>query len=385
MRVIKLLAIVCVIVFFVLFGRAMRGSYSYKSPELKVAQYSDKTITTSAVALDTRFQALAFSPVKNNADGGFRSNLASIIESIKSIFRKNETVSRNEHGTWLWTPTLAMSDDYMEDILNTAKSESVDTLYLSIDSYLDIFIMEDGPKKVALKDEFIRKVEKFISLASERGISVDAEAGWRNWAEPGHVYKPLAIANFVIEYNNTHQVGFRGLQYDIEPYLLDEYKTNPERVLYNFVSLVDQTIEHLNDKVALSVVIPEFFDKKDRQSPFFSYNGSKNSAFGHLLNILDKRTNSSIIIMSYRNFAKGKDGSIEVSKNEMRTAKLGRHSTKIVLAQETGDVEPDYITFFNTSKPYFYEQIGILEAGFDHNSSFGGTAVHYANAYFGLK
>ena len=134
-----------------------------------------------------------------------------------------------------------------------------------------------------------------------------------------------------------------------------------------------------------SVVVPDFYDEKDDFTPKFSYNGKKESAFKHLLNILEKKENSSIIIMSYRNFAEGDDGSIEVSNNEMQTAKKGKYDTKIIIAQETGDFPPPYITFHNTSKKYFDNELKKINNTFDDHPSFGGIAVHYVNAFLALR
>jgi hypothetical protein len=167
---------------------------------------------------------------------------------------------------------------------------------------------------------------------------------------------------------------------------LDSYKKDKESVLKKFVALVDQTEYFLNKSdLRFSVVVPDFFDEKDGLTPVFSYNGNNGAVFEHLLNILDRRQNNSIVIMSYRNLALGEDGSIEISKNEMQTADSGKYQTKIIIAQETGDVPPPYITFHDTSKKYFDRQVGLLKNAFESNPNFGGIAVHYVNAFLALK
>jgi hypothetical protein len=132
-------------------------------------------------------------------------------------------------------------------------------------------------------------------------------------------------------------------------------------------------------------VIPDFYDEKDKMTPKFTYNNKRASAFEHLLNILDRRENSSLIIMSYRTFADGHDGSIEISQNEMNTATRGRYLTNIIIAQETGDVPPPYITFHRTSKDHLNKQIARIQETFGKNENFGGVAIHYINAFLALK
>ena len=70
-------------------------------------------------------------------------------------------------------------------------------MYLSIDSYLDIYALSDRTEKREKETMFMEKLSVFISKAKEKGIAVDAEAGWKNWAEDRHTYKPLAVVNFV--------------------------------------------------------------------------------------------------------------------------------------------------------------------------------------------
>lgn len=354
----------------------------------KITQHSDQNITPNAIVKNEKLSHLDFEKVKTNTEENKRQ-LASVFKPVRHIFIEKDENKFIEKGVWLWTPTLQMSDQYINEIIQKAKTEGINIIYLSIDTYLDIYTKEDGIDKEIKKQKFVDILNKFISLANQNDIEVDAEAGWRNWAEDGHRYKPLAILNFVLEYNAQNKNKFRGLQYDIEPYLLDEYKQSEEgkrNVLKNLVALTDQSIEHLSgSKIKFSVVVPEFYDKKDGATPQFEYSDTKDSTFGHLMRILDKRENSSIIVMSYRNFAEGEDGAIEITKNEMRTAKWGGFDTKIIIAQETGDVLPPFITFHNTSKEQLQTETDKILSAFDKHPNFGGFALHYANAYFELE
>ena len=296
---------------------------------------------------------------------------------------KEET---QEYGTWLWTPTLVITPEYTQTILNEAERENINTIYLSVDSYLDIFAMPDGVAKERKKGEFEKVLNNFIVEANKRGIEVDAEGGWRNWAEPGHEYKSLAIVSFVKEFNSKNLNKFRGFQYDVEPYMLEGYEQSSSTALSNFIKLVDKTEKSLDpDGLRFSVVIPAFYDKDDGATPLITYRGVETSVFEHLLKILERRNGNSIIVMSYRNFAKKSDGSIEISNNELSTARRGRYNTRIVIAQETGDFLPEYITFHGKSKNYFRNETGLLSKAFVRNPNFGGLAIHFANSMYELK
>lgn len=364
----------------------------YKSPvphsnlaDTKISLYSNKNITPNAVVTNPEFKNIAF-----NTDipkpSLFSSQMATVIRTIKSFTTSPTSEGPKEYGSWIWTPIMQMTPEYVESILSDVKADGINTIYVSVDSYLDIFVMPKGIEREKQKEIFSDILEDFIIKANYRGIAVDAEAGWQNWAEEGNTYKAFAIVNFVKDFNATHKNKFRGFQYDVEPYLLYSYQENKATVLKNFVSLVDQTEYFMNtDSLRFSVVVPDFYDEKDEFTPKFSYNGRRGYVFKHLLDILDRRPDSSIIVMSYRNFADGKDGAIEVSKNEIQTAGRGAYKTQIIIAQETGEVPPPYITFYNTPKRYFNWQIERINIAFESHSNFGGITVHYVNAFLALK
>jgi hypothetical protein len=291
-----------------------------------------------------------------------------------------------EYGTWLWTPTLQMTPDYIQNILQGAKENNLNTIYLSVDSYLDIYMMEEGQEKDKQYKNFVSILNSFIEEANSFGIAVDALSGWSNWAEEGHTYKPIAILNFVKDFNQTQKSKFRGFQYDIEPYLLPEFQKNESLVLQNFLNLIQKSLNMLEDSdLKFSVVIPDFYDEKDGLTSRFMFNGEVDYVFKHLVRILDQKSGSAIILMSYRNKAIGDDGTIEISMNEVETLDQGFHKTKLIIAQETGDVPPPYITFHNTSKEDLKREVTLIENLMKNYPNFGGIAYHYANSFLSLK
>ena len=353
--------------------------------DAQISQYSDRNMTSNAVITNPEFKNIAFETSPPAKQFFFSNQIAAVVRTVKSLITSPAEKAK-EYGSWIWTPITQMTPEYVEKTLTDAQKDGVNVMYVSVDSYLDIFVMPKGEARERQKKIFGDILEDFIIRANYKGIAVDAEAGWRNWAEGENIYKAFTIANYVKNFNATRENKFRGFQYDVEPYLLDSYKEDPASVLKNFVALVDKTEYFLSDSaLKFSVVIPDFYDKKDKMTPKFSYNGTREYAFKHLLNILDKREGSSIIIMSYRNFANGEDGAIEISSNEMQTAKRGAYNTKIIIAQETGNVPPPYITFHSTSKKYLGEQINSINTAFKSHSNFGGIAIHYVNAFLELK
>ncbi len=339
-------------------------------------QYSDRNITINAQVIDPKYKDLSFVDKDTQV-----SNVFSSLIKRNSVSAEDNLL---ENGTWLWTPTLQITPEYRDEIIQGAVDNGINVIYISIDSYLDIFVMPNGKEKDLAKEKFDQILRDFISEANKKGVKVDAEAGWQNWAQPGNSYKANVILDYVINFNKKYKEKFRGFQYDVEVYLLDEYFADREKVLNNFLNLISQTVTILNNTdLYFSVVVPEFYDGTLDETPEFIYRGKKAFAFEHLLSVLERRSGSKIIIMSYRNFSHGKDGTIEISKDEMKVA--NKYSTRVVIAQETGDVPPPYITFHKKTRQDYDEQVELIEKEFIDDKSFGGIATHYINSFLELK
>lgn len=339
-----------------------------------VKQYSDEHITQNAKSSNPNFKNISF------------NNRSSLLGNAISSLTKNsiKTEYSEENGSWLWTPILQITSDYAENIISDSKKRGIKNLYVSIDTYLDIYVMPEGSEKNAQLKKFDSILSDFIKKANDNGITVDAEAGWRNWAELANSYKAFATLSYAIDYNKTHQYKFRGFQYDVEPYLLDYYKEDTKEILNNFINLVDESVGRLDGSdLRLSVVVPEFYDGTYEETPKIFYAGESLYPVEQLLRVLDKRDESSIIIMAYRNFSEGPNGSIEISKDEVQLA--NKYKTKVVLALETGNTLPAYITFYNLRRSYFEKQLTILRKAFIKEKSFGGTATHYINSLTELQ
>jgi hypothetical protein len=337
--------------------------------------YSSTHITQNAIIADPRFKNVTLIDKES-----LLSNVISSVKQNTSIHKLGEL----ESGTWLWTPLLDITPSYRTEIISGAKKINVNTIYLSIDSYLDIYTMQDGSEKDTKRANFSLALENFIKEAHKNNIEVVAEAGWQNWAEKGNSYKPLAVMNYVIQYNQNHKDKLWGFQYDVEPYILPSYKNNKKTVLYNFVNLIDQSVTKLNGSdLELSVVIPDFYDSASGETPQYSFRGVVKYTFDHLLSVLERRKGSEIIVMSYRNVSKGDDGSIDISTGEI--TKADNYHSRIVIAQETGDILPPYVTFHNTSRSYYNKQVASIQNAFASNKSIGGIAEHYVNAFLELK
>ncbi len=284
-----------------------------------------------------------------------------------------------EHGAWLWTQVLRMTPVYRDSVIETAKQNGITAIYLQIDSYLNVLQMKDAKARSKQIKLFNSIVADFIAAANKNGIAVDAEAGSPNWAEEGQTHKAPALLAYVKEFNRTHAAKFRGFQYDIEPHVLPRYAEHTEVVLTNFLTLIDQTVTDLQGSdLQFSVAIPEFFEAAAQQSPKFSYNGTSGHTLDHLLSILERKPGSTLLLMAYRDTALGKNGTIELSKDEIKQANDSR--TKIIIAVEVGDVGTPGISFYRKPRAEYLAHIQYLQNAFASEGSFAGIATDHLEA-----
>lgn len=280
-----------------------------------------------------------------------------------------------ENGIWLWEPLSDSSLSQQEKMLDRIKEVGFTSVYQTVDDYLE----------TSSKSAYSKKLSLFIAAAHARGIVVDVEGGWRDWAEPENRSKGFALIDFVTEYNIKYpDAKIRALQYDVEPYLLSEYEDNKEEILTDFVAFIDESSTRMQKTDAkFSVVIPHFYDSAQQWTPRVEYDGRTEHTFTHLLRSLERKKGNTIILMSYRNFFEGKDGVEGLSSPEIREAR--GFSTKIIVAQETGDVSPEYVTYYGKSMAEYTAGLETIVTQFSGSKGFGGVATHYYDSYFNLE
>ena len=313
---------------------------------------------------------------------------ASAIPASSTVLR---APAGGELGVWVWTPVNQMSAAEMEQTVNEAAVNHFNVIYLTVDAYLTV--ADDTPTdasdtaaRVAQLQAYNQAVGQFLSLAAAKNISVDAEAGSQDWGEPQNQWEPQRIMAYVASYNQSHALKFRGVQYDIEPYLLPAYgnTTSTELpILTNYVQLVAVLAgQAKSDGLPLTMVVPHFYDDVIQWTPPVTVDGVTGYPYNQLVRILNPVPGARIIVMAYRNFAAGANGSIGLAQREVDVA--DDSSVRVIVAQETGPVQPGYVTFYGESKSDLAAQADLIEQAFAHDASFQGIAVDYLDPFLAL-
>lgn len=294
--------------------------------------------------------------------------------------------SKKELGIWVWDSPVKITSAYAEQVISISKKNGFNAIYITIDDFVPIAQQNNSSDAIILKERYMKALSAFISAANSSGISVDVVGGAKDWAEPNNRWKGYALIEFVREYNTEYpNAKIRNLQYDVEPYLLSDYDANKGVTLKEFIEFIDESARRMQTVDAgLAVVIPHFYDNKQKWTPSLSYKGKNGYAFTQLLNVLSQKDKTTIIIMAYRNFFNDQDGTKDISEPEVAEAGTGNYKTKIIVAQETGDVPPAYVTFHNYPKSALLEQLNEINDYFGKYKNFGGVAVHYFDAFLKL-
>jgi hypothetical protein len=321
--------------------------------------------------------------------GASKSSLLANAFSIPQAFSAaiGGLFDKKEFGIWVWDSPAVMTSAYAQQVISVSKKNGFNVIYLTIDDYVGLADMKDGPEKQAAIANYMKALSVFVKGAQAAGLQVDAVGGGRDWAEPANRWKGYALIDFVKQYNASYPTAkLRGLQYDVETYLLQDYNANKETRLREYVEFVDESARRMQSVDAqFSIVIPHFYDSVQAWTPSFNYNGKDAYTYTHLLDVLKQKKGTAVIIMAYRNFFDGTNGTKQISEAEIKEAAQGGYPTKVIVAQETGDVPPAYVTFHAYPKSSLFDDLGQIRSYFAKYKSFGGTAVHYFDAFTKLE
>ncbi|QRG65866.1 hypothetical protein [Brevibacillus choshinensis] len=252
-------------------------------------------------------------------------------------------------ATWLWHTNLIASEQ--EEILTFSREQGVNLLYLRIDM----------TQKPAYYQSFIRE-------ARRNGVQVHALAGSPTWGLKDNQNRVLAMVDWVHTYNQRVSADekFSGVHLDIEPYLLPEWKADPESVIRQWGENAEAYLDLVHQDPALEVGcdIPFWLDK-------YAMPKLPNTAFSQWL----ISQHDHVAIMSYRDQAEGPNSISSLVPQELGWAdELGK---KILLGVETKQSgEGNYVSFYEEGTQYMNQEIDKLSELMANHSSYGGIAVH---------
>jgi hypothetical protein len=222
-----------------------------------------------------------------------------------------------EQAMWIWNTQSILADTRQQrEMIAFAQRMRIKHLFLQL---------PNEPSDIGSKGE-IRLQEEiwkpFLQSMNAAGIHAYALDGSKSYALSAWHERVLLTADNVVRYNASVEPDqrFRGIHYDIEPYLLEGYH-GPRRseILQSYLRLIEGiSAKTRSSGLVLGVDIPFWYDTLD---PFtgrpvlIEFGGHLKPVSQHLIDLVDQ-----IAVMDYRTSSYGADGLIAHAQDELSYA-----------------------------------------------------------------
>jgi hypothetical protein len=113
--------------------------------------------------------------------------------------------------------------------------------------------------------------------------------------------------------------------------------------------------------------------------------GEEKYPFHHLMNRLNKRQNSYVAIMAYRNTPLGEDGAIMHAHQEIEYAMAYAARVHVLIAQETGEINSVKVTYHGMRQGDFARAVLTICQAFEDANVFQSIAVNDVASYLRLQ
>lgn len=329
----------------------------------------DRTLSVEARAADS--------------NGNIGRSMTTYVKSGKGT-QEEVKVIHQDRAIWIWEPAaynLLLNPgsrqvlDAMAKDTETFGSQPVTTLYLAVDSYAGVDILEDDPGKV----------REFIAWAHANGYQVHAciaggtSPPYLGALAPYHD-RAVRLMEKIVNYQlaSEKEERFDGVNVDIEPYIMPSFKTDAPSAQIEYLDVLAKMIERRDTagvNLAFGPAIPRWYDSSD-QARDIPWNGSTQWLSEHIQDISDY-----IAIMNYRDTADGSVGLIHQVAGEMAYAETIGKPNSVVIAVETLDIansgDPSSITFREEGRSYMENELAKVYAAYSGSPAFGGMAMHH--------
>ena len=276
-------------------------------------------------------------------------------------------------AVWTWEePSYAMleSAPVAREALAFLQRKSIGIVYL----YADAF---GGRNLIARQPQHYRD---FISKAHARGTKVYALLGsWylhtENYVLPRRRAEAKAMLQRVLDYNAAAAAAerFDGINYDIEPHLLDEWNdATRARLLRDFLdmsAMLMETKRRSGQRLPLGPAMPFWWDGIELE-----WRGVRKPVAEHVIDLTDY-----VALMDYRNRAEGEDGILAHAQDEMAYA--GKTGKQVAIGLEFNPAEPAKLSFHGMDEAAFERETATVEAAYRGQPAFAGFVFHHYLGY----
>jgi hypothetical protein len=269
------------------------------------------------------------------------------------------------------------------------------TVYADISEYVEVAAQRPSRTQQTLLLQLKGELKNFVSRATTGyGLGVHAVAGEPNWTDQSRRYLGPMTVDLVAAYNNdAPNEKLQGVQFDIEPYVERSWGKNVTASLQAYLTTIRDIVQRHrkvreqpdNKDLQLGVAIPFWYEAAPEAPPVVFGSEKKYAAF-HLIDMLWADHQAYLLVMAYRNFTSGADGSIALVKGEFNYANPDDHPAAlcgIVIGQEFGLADPyAFKTSFGTvGRAAFRKAASELVAEYGGRPQFRGLSVNDLDSY----
>ena len=291
-----------------------------------------------------------------------------------------------------WYKLSQVNAKVSESRLNTLRTDGFKTVYASVGEYLEVADQPSSRTQQTRLNQLKSDLKRFVARASSLGFAVHAVGGGPNWTEATHRYLGSKLVQLVADYNGTAAANERlqGVQLDIEPYVDPSFFDDVEASLQDYLSTLQsvvETYEHVrtrpgNSSLRLGFGIPFWFDGVPEAPPVeFGPERKTAPAAFHLIDMLRTLPDAYVLVMAYRNFTAGSDGSIAHVRREFDYASQVGAACGIVVGQEFGRVYPEKLSFWWAGRAAFRQAAEEIAAAYGQRPQYRGLSVNDMSSY----
>jgi hypothetical protein len=275
--------------------------------------------------------------------------------------------------------------------LRFLQSQGFTTVYVDLGEYLDAADRPKTPARQALLRRLAGNLGYFVAEAARLGLTVHAVGAAPTWTDPDLRYLGPKLVRLVGQYNATAPPAqrLRGVQLDIEPYVDPDFFDDPQHGLLAYLDTMRDVVASYrqvrarpgNQTLRLGVAIPFWFDgEADAPGPV-PFDGATKPAAFHLVDMLADLAHAYLVVMAYRNFTAGEDGSIRLLRSEFDYLASAGARCGLVVGQEYTEEDPPRVTFHGLGRGVFRAAAAEIAAAYGHRAQFGGVSVNDVDAY----
>ena len=286
--------------------------------------------------------------------------------------RAQATPAPGDRAAWVWerdSYAMVESRTMADEAFAFLRDKGVNVLYLYADAWQGRNLIVDRPEAY----------RRFIARAHDEGFKVYALLGsayleTEEYVLPGRLGDAGAMFQRVLDYNAAAAEGerFDGVNYDIEPHLLDAWDTRRTALLLGFLDMTADFARRrkaAGQTLAIGPAMPFWWD-----NIAIDWRGRTRPMSEHVADLTDY-----VALMDYRNEAEGNDGIVDHAEAEIAYA--ARSGRKVVIGLELTPSEPRKVTFNHLTETDLARAMRLTERALGDNPAFGGFVLHHYRGY----